>query len=171
KLKTKTFLKFCFRLPNKTHIPVIMVGPGTGLAPFRGFIQEKKHQKNEGKSVGEVVLYFGCRNQDTDFMYEEELQSYVDDGVMKMHVAFSRDQENKFYVSHLLEQNRADVWRILGQENGHFYVCGDAKRMARDVNEIIINIAETEGKMSRNEAEAFVKKLMSQKRYSADVWS
>jgi len=160
-----------FRLPNKTHIPVIMVGPGTGLAPFRGFVQEKKHQKDEGKSMGEVVLYYGCRNKDMDFMYEEELQSYVDEGVMKMYVAFSRDQEKKSYVTHLLEENRADVWRILGQENGHFYVCGDAKRMARDVNEIIINIAETEGKMSRSEAESYVKKLMSQKRYSADVWS
>ncbi|XP_076045478.1 cytochrome P450 reductase [Oratosquilla oratoria] len=160
-----------FRLPNKPQTPVIMIGPGTGIAPFRGFLQERNYMKEQGKDVGETVLYFGCRYKAEDFLYEDELQNLVDSGLLTLHTAFSRDQPEKIYVTHLLENNKADVWRIIGKEKGHFYVCGDAKSMARDVHSIIIKICQTEGGMSDSEAETYVKKMVTQKRYSSDVWS
>ncbi len=84
-----------FRLPNRPQTPVIMIGPGTGLAPFRGFIQERAWQKEQGKPVGETHLFFGCRNEAVDFIYREELEKYVADGVLTLHTAFSRDQAQK----------------------------------------------------------------------------
>ena len=89
-----------FRLPNRVQTPVIMVGPGTGVAPFRGFVQERALQKEQGKPVGETHLYFGCRNKEKDFIYREELEKYVEDGVLTLHTAFSRDQPEKIYVTH-----------------------------------------------------------------------
>ncbi|KAK3859590.1 hypothetical protein Pcinc_031396 [Petrolisthes cinctipes] len=160
-----------FRLPIKPGVPVLMIGPGTGIAPFRGFIQDRNLQKEEGKPVGETVLYFGCRNKSKDFLYEEELTEYSSASLIKLYVAFSRDQEDKVYVTHLLEQNKEEVWRIIGKENGHLYVCGDAKSMARDVHALITKICQSEGDMTQTEAEAYVKKMSNQKRYSSDVWS
>lgn len=160
-----------FRLPSKPQTPIIMIGPGTGIAPFRGFIQERSWQRQEGKPVGETVLYFGCRNKAIDYLYENELNEAKDSGLLKLYLAFSRDQAEKVYVTHLLEQNKAEVWRIIGQENGHLYVCGDAKKMARDVHTAIIQICQTEGGMTPGEAELYVKKMINQKRYSSDVWS
>lgn len=113
-----------FRLPTKPNTPVIMVGPGTGFAPFRGFIQDRKFNKDEGKAVGENILYFGCRKRSEDFIYEQELMGYQEEGLVKLHTAFSRDQKEKIYVTHLLENNADEVWRIIGENNGHFYICG-----------------------------------------------
>ena len=160
-----------FRLPNKTETPVIMVGPGTGLAPFRGFIQERAWQKEQGKTIGETHLYFGCRNKDVDYIYREELEKYEQDGVLTLHTAFSRDQGQKVYVSHRMRENAADVWRLIGEQNAHFYICGDAKMMAKDVHDIVTDIVRDHGGKTQEEAEAYVKKMESQKRYSADVWS
>lgn len=161
-----------FRLPSNPKVPIIMIGPGTGLAPFRGFIQERSHARKEGKQVGETILYFGCRKKSEDFLYEEELINYKNDGTLtKLYLAFSRDQPQKVYVTHLLRENKAEVWNILGEKNGHLYVCGDARNMARDVHNILVDIIQEEGKKSKAEAEAFVKKMESQRRYSADVWS
>ncbi|KAK8377081.1 hypothetical protein O3P69_013617 [Scylla paramamosain] len=160
-----------FRLPSKPQTPILMIGPGTGIAPFRGFIQERNLQKEEGKPVGKTVLYFGCRNKANDYLYEEELTAYRDSGLLKLYVAFSRDQPEKVYVTHLLEGNKKEVWEIIGKENGHLYVCGDAKCMARDVHALIIKICQTEGGMTQEEAEQYVRKMINQKRYSSDVWS
>ncbi|XP_066998024.1 NADPH--cytochrome P450 reductase isoform X2 [Anabrus simplex] len=160
-----------FRLPTRTQTPVIMIGPGTGLAPFRGFIQERDQAKEEGKPVGDTILYFGCRKKSEDFIYEDELEGYVKKGVLKMHVAFSRDQANKVYVTHLLEQNVDEVWRVIGENNGHLYVCGDARNMARDVHNIVLKVVQEKGGMTESQALAYVKKMEAQKRYSADVWS
>ena len=102
-----------FRLPNKTETPVIMVGRGTGLAPFRGFIQERAWQKSQGKAVRETHLYFGCRNKEIDFIYRDELEQYEKDGVLKLHTAFSRDQAHKIYVSHRMKENGADLWKLI----------------------------------------------------------
>merc|ERR1712055_451312 len=87
-----------FRLPNRAQTPVIMIGPGTGLAPFRGFIQERAWQKENGKTVGPTVLFFGCRNKDQDYIYREELEAWEQDGLLTLHTAFSRDQAEKRYV-------------------------------------------------------------------------
>lgn len=160
-----------FRLPNRPQTPVIMVGPGTGLAPFRGFIQERAWQKSEGKEVGETHLYFGCRNKAVDFIYQEELESFVESGVLSLHTAFSRDQAQKIYVTHLLRENAAHIWKLIGEENGHFYICGDAKMMAKDVYNILVDVIKTHGGKTEEEALAYIKKMETQKRYSADVWS
>jgi NADPH-ferrihemoprotein reductase len=159
-----------FRLPYKPSTPVIMIGPGTGLAPFRGFIQERSYYKEEGKHLGDTILYFGCRNNNVDFIYEEELKKYVSDGVLTMHTAFSRDQESKVYVQHLIDQNHDEVWNVVNN-NGHIYICGDAKNMTKDVHAMLVKILNTKGQMSVPEAEDYIKKLQSKGRYSTDVWS
>ncbi|KAJ3643865.1 hypothetical protein Zmor_026549 [Zophobas morio] len=160
-----------FRLPTKSQTPIIMVGPGTGLAPFRGFIQERSHGKEEGKVVGETVLYFGCRKRCEDFIYEEELVEYEKNGLLTLHLAFSRDQAHKVYVQHLLEKNAEELWRIIGENNGHLYICGDAKSMAPDVRNVVMKIIQDKGQMNEQQASAYLKKMETQKRYSADVWS
>lgn len=160
-----------FRLPNRPQTPVIMIGPGTGLAPFRGFIQERAWQKEQGKPVGETHLYFGCRHKDKDYIYREEMEKYVEDGVLTIHTAFSRDQDKKVYVTHRMKENKEELWRLIGQQGGHLYVCGDAKMMAKDVHNIVVDVIQTGGQMSHEAAEAYVKKMEQQKRYSADVWS
>ncbi|XP_021918682.1 NADPH--cytochrome P450 reductase isoform X2 [Zootermopsis nevadensis] len=160
-----------FRLPTRPQTPIIMIGPGTGLAPFRGFIQERDQFKEEGKRIGDTVLFFGCRKKAEDFIYEEELNEYVKKGVLTMHVAFSRDQAHKVYVTHLLEDNMDEIWRVIGENNGHLYVCGDARNMARDVHNIVLKVVQQKGGMTESQALAYVKKMEAQKRYSADVWS
>ncbi|KAB7495974.1 NADPH--cytochrome P450 reductase [Armadillidium nasatum] len=160
-----------FRLPNKPSVPVLMIGPGTGIAPFRGFLQERSYYKNNDKEIGKTILYFGCRYKQTDFIYEDELKEFINNNVLKLYVAFSREQEHKVYVTHLLEENKEEVWDIIGNQNGHLYVCGDAKNMARDVHNIITKICETQGNMTPGEAEMHVKKMVNQRRYSSDVWS
>merc|ERR1719297_426277 len=137
-----------FRLPNRPATPVIMIGPGTGLAPFRGFIQERAWQKSQGKPVGPTLLYFGCRNKSKDYIYQAE----------------------KRYVTHCLRESGEKVWDLL-EQGAHLYVCGDAKMMAKDVRNIIVEICVNNGGMADKDAENYVKKLESQKRYSADVWS
>jgi len=159
-----------FRLPNRPQTPVIMIGPGTGLAPFRGFIQERAWQKEQGKAVGPTVLFFGCRNKAQDYIYQEELEAWAQEGLLTLHTAFSRDQAEKRYVTHCLAEQAEEVWKLLDQ-GAHLYVCGDAKMMAKDVRNIIDSVCREQGGMSETESEAFLKKLESQKRYSADVWS
>jgi len=159
-----------FRLPNRPQTPVIMIGPGTGLAPFRGFIQERAWQKEQGKPVGPTLLYFGCRNKDKDYIYQTELENWKEDGLLDLHVAFSRDQAEKRYVTHLLRETGEKIWNLL-EQGAHLYVCGDAKMMAKDVRNIVKEVSQEHGSMSSTDAEAYVKKLETQKRYSADVWS
>lgn len=160
-----------FRLPTRTQTPVIMIGPGTGFAPFRGFIQEREVARSEGKPVGDTILYFGCRKRAEDFIYEEELEKYLASGLLTMHAAFSRDQDKKVYVTHLLEQNADELWKVIGENNGHVYICGDARSMASDVRNIIQKVIMDKAKMTEQQAVAYIKKMETQKRYSADVWS
>ncbi|CAG9585425.1 unnamed protein product [Danaus chrysippus] len=160
-----------FRLPLQTQTPVLMVGPGTGLAPFRGFLQERSHARINGKEVGDTILYFGCRHRDQDYIYQEELEEFERNGDVTLHVAFSRDQPKKVYVTHLLENNLEQIWDVIGKRNGHFYICGDAKNMAVDVRNIVLKAVQEKGGRSETEAVQFLKKLESMKKYSADVWS
>lgn len=160
-----------FRLPFKTNMPVIMIGPGTGLAPFRGFLQERHFLKTEGKPVGDTVLYFGCRKQSEDFLYENELREYEKNGTLtKLHLAFSRDQSEKVYVQHLLKKNAEETWKLL-EAGGHLYVCGDARNMARDVHDTLMAIIQELGEMDSARAADYIKKLQNKGRYSCDVWS
>ncbi|XP_062391923.1 NADPH--cytochrome P450 reductase isoform X1 [Sardina pilchardus] len=161
-----------FRLPFKASTPVIMIGPGTGIAPFMGFLQERAWQKEQGKEVGETVLYYGCRHRNEDFLYQEELEEFERSGVLtQLNVAVSRDQEHKIYVQHLMKQNKEHLWRLIHSQNAHLYVCGDARNMARDVQSALHQAAEEVGGLSHAQAVDYYKRLMTKGRYSQDVWS
>ncbi|WP_209121339.1 assimilatory sulfite reductase (NADPH) flavoprotein subunit [Alkalihalobacillus sp. BA299] len=155
-----------FKLPESHETPVIMVGPGTGVAPFRSFMQEREEVGAEGKSW----MFFGDQHFVTDFLYQTEWQKWLKDGVLtKMDVAFSRDTDEKVYVQHRMLENSEELYAWL-QEGAVFYVCGDEKHMAHDVHETLIEIVEKEGNMSREQAEAYVAEMQQQKRYQRDVY-
>ncbi|KRZ87546.1 NADPH--cytochrome P450 reductase [Trichinella sp. T8] len=159
-----------FRLPHSPLTPVVMIGPGTGIAPFRGFIQERAMLKQTGREVGPMILYFGCRKRKEDYLYGQELEAWLKDGTLsELHVAFSRDQPRKVYVQHLMLERKQSIWSLL-QNGAFFYVCGDARNMARDVHSALMQIIAGEGDMNADEAAAYFKQLESQKRYQADVW-
>ncbi|MFH4612829.1 assimilatory sulfite reductase (NADPH) flavoprotein subunit [Vibrio alginolyticus] len=155
-----------FKLPEDDSTPIIMVGPGTGIAPFRSFIQERENRDSEGKNW----LFFGDRTFTQDFLYQVEWQKYLKSGVLsRLDVAFSRDQVEKVYVQHRILENAAHVWQWI-QEGAYIYVCGDATRMAKDVHDALVIVAEQEGKMPRDDAEQFINDLRKAKRYQRDVY-
>jgi len=158
-----------FHLPEETSKPVIMIGPGTGAAPFIGFIQQRDAQSKKGKKFGECQFYFGCRKVKEDFIYQELMESAHKDGIINLSVAFSRDQEKKVYVQHLLEKDGDKIWKILSN-GGHVYVCGDAKYMAKDVDKVLLSICKKE-LGSEGKANEFLDKLSKENRYLKDVWS
>lgn len=154
-----------FRLPEDKSKPVIMVGPGTGIAPFRAFIEERM----VSGATGGNWFFFGNPYRATDFLYEEWLTGLEKKGKLKLSLAFSRDQEEKLYVQHLMLQNAAELWTWL-QDGAHFYICGDASRMAKDVEEALKTIACQQGGLSEEGAEEFIRQLRKEKRYQRDVY-
>ncbi|HZB96105.1 MAG TPA: sulfite reductase subunit alpha [Herpetosiphonaceae bacterium] len=155
-----------FGLPDDGAAPIIMVGPGTGIAPFRAFLQERKARRARGKSW----LLFGDQHRASDFLYREELEEYLRSGVLThLDTAFSRDQAAKIYVQHRLLENAPRLWAWL-QAGAYFYICGDAKRMARDVDEALHRIVAEQGGMSAAEAKIYVAGLVRAKRYQRDVY-
>ncbi|WP_342045460.1 assimilatory sulfite reductase (NADPH) flavoprotein subunit [Bacillus sp. OTU530] len=155
-----------FRLPENPSTPIIMVGPGTGVAPFRAFMQEREEAGAEGKSW----MFFGDQHFVTDFLYQTEWQKWLKDGVLtKMDVAFSRDTAEKVYVQHRMLEHSKELFAWL-QEGAAFYVCGDKQHMARDVHNALLEIIEKEGGVSREEAEAYLADMKKQKRYQRDVY-
>lgn len=155
-----------FRLPVSADTPVIMVGPGTGVAPFRAFVEHRAALGNPGKNW----LFFGDQRYTYDFLYQTEWQEHLKDGnLSRLDVAFSRDQPEKVYVQHRMLERAKDLYAWL-QEGAHFYVCGDASRMAHDVHEALITVVEKQGGFSREVAEAYVEDLKKSKRYQRDVY-
>ncbi len=155
-----------FRLPEDTNVPVIMVGPGTGIAPFRAFIEERDETGNEGGTW----LFFGDQKYNFDFLYQLELQGFLKSkSLTKLDVAFSRDQPKKVYVQDRLRERGEELWAWL-EKGAHFYVCGDASRMAADVHQALIDVVAEHGKKSEEEAEAYVNQLKKDKRYQRDVY-
>ncbi|MFO7725462.1 MAG: assimilatory sulfite reductase (NADPH) flavoprotein subunit [Oceanipulchritudo sp.] len=155
-----------FFLPENNDTPIIMVGPGTGIAPFRAFIEERKVLG----ATGPNWLFFGDQHFNSDFLYQTEWQGYLKSGLLnRMDVAFSRDTDRKIYVQHRMLENARDLYAWM-KEGAFFYVCGDASRMAGDVHEALISIYASEGGLSREAAETEVKELQKSKRYQRDVY-
>ena len=160
-----------FSLPRDTAKPVLLVGPGTGIAPMRAFLQERRWQREQGLPVGRTILFFGCRNPAQDYIYRDELQSYVDDGTLtKLHTAFSRTQAHKIYVQNRLVEAGAEVWPLLTQEGACVYVCG-ATRMGHDVQDAFSHVAREQGGMTREAGLEFVRRLEREGRYIQELWS
>lgn len=154
-----------FTLPSDFNAPIIMVGPGTGVAPFRGFMQEREVMKASGKNW----LFFGEWNRNHHYFYEEYFTSLQELGKMRLDLAFSRDQENKIYVQHRLLENGEELFQWL-QNGAYLYVCGDASRMAKDVDEALHEVAKNHGNFSEEKAKEFIKTLRHEKRYLRDVY-
>ena len=155
-----------FYLPESGDKDIIMVGPGTGIAPFRSFIQERAVNKVTGRSW----LFFGDQHEASDYLYRGELEKYQQDGVLtKIDTAFSRDTDQKVYVQHKMLENSKELYEWI-EKGAYFYVCGDKEYMAKDVNEALITILEKEGAMERDAAEAHLKDMQKQGRYQRDVY-
>ena len=154
-----------FRLPEDPKTKVIMVGPGTGIAPFRAFIEERNSLRQSGEEVGQDWLFFGDQRSKFDYLYGEEFAVYEEKFNLKVDLAFSRDQDYKIYVQDKMRENSAELFKWL-EEGAHFYVCGDARRMAKDVDTALKDIAAEHGK----DPEEYVKQLKEEKRYSRDVY-
>lgn len=155
-----------FRLPADGDTPIIMVGPGTGIAPFRAFVEDRKASGASGKNW----LFFGDQHYSYDFLYQLEWQDHLASGALdRLSVAFSRDQKQKIYVQHRMRETGRDLWDWL-EKGAHFYVCGDATRMAKDVHEALIDVVAEHGGKTRAAAESHVDDLRRAKRYQRDVY-
>ncbi|WP_210514947.1 sulfite reductase subunit alpha [Pantoea ananatis] len=155
-----------FRVPANGNSPLIMVGPGTGIAPFRAFLQERQVTGAQGKNW----LFFGDQHQEHDFIYREELTAWQESGLLtRLDLAFSRDQDKKIYVQNRMLEQGAELYAWL-QEGGHFYVCGDASRMAKDVDSALYEIVRQFGGLSSERAADYIDQLKKEKRYLRDVY-
>lgn len=155
-----------FRLPDNPDTPIIMIGPGTGIAPFRAFMQEREATDASGQSW----LFFGNPSFTQDFLYQTEWQAYLKNGALsRISLAFSRDQAEKIYVQDRLIENGQDVFEWL-ESGAHLYVCGDAMRMAKDVEDALLTIIKLHGQKSDTEAKDYLVGLRKAKRYQKDVY-
>jgi cytochrome P450 / NADPH-cytochrome P450 reductase len=163
--------KNAFRLPADPMAPVIMVGPGTGLAPFRGFLQERAALKAAGTAVGPAELFFGCRRPDQDFIYADELKAFADQGLTRLHVAFSRAEgQPKQYVQNLIRSEAGRLWELMNL-GARIYVCGDASKMAPAVRQAFVDIVSAKASMSTTAAEQHIDGMAHSQRYMTDVWA
>jgi sulfite reductase (NADPH) flavoprotein alpha-component len=155
-----------FKLPADGSVPIIMVGPGTGIAPFRGFL----HERRATGATGRNWLLFGDQRAATDFLYRQELEAMQADGFLtRLDTAFSRDQAEKIYVQNRMLEGAAELYAWL-EAGAHFYVCGDASRMAKDVDAALHQVVERAGGKSAEQAAAYVQALKTAKRYVRDVY-
>ena len=159
-----------FRLPENPATPIIMVGPGTGLAPFRGFLQERAAMKAKGKSLGPSMLFFGCRHPEQDFLYADELKGFADQGVTDLHVAFSRADTPKSYVQDLISAQKDKVWKLI-EAGAIIYVCGDGGKMEPDVKRVLTTIYRERAGADEAAALRWIDSMGTQNRYVLDVWA
>jgi sulfite reductase (NADPH) flavoprotein alpha-component len=155
-----------FALPASTDTPIIMVGPGTGIAPFRAFLHERK----ASEAKGGAWLFFGHQRRAADFFYEDEMESFLGDGTLsRLSLAWSRDGETKTYVQDKMQEDADELWTWL-ERGAHFYICGDAKRMASDVEKTLTRIVATKSGQDETAARSFIAGLKKSGRYQADVY-
>ncbi|NWN78933.1 MAG: cytochrome P450 [Bacillus sp. (in: Bacteria)] len=160
-----------FRLPDDPETPVIMVGPGTGVAPYRGFLQARRVQKEAGATLGEAHLYFGCRHPEEDYLYRDELEKAERDGIVQLHTAFSRlEGRPKTYVQDLMKEDAEMLIHLL-DKGARLYICGDGARMAPDVERTLCEAYENVYRASRGEAQNWLSNLQAEGRYAKDVWT
>ena len=159
-----------FRLPDDASVPIIMIGPGTGLAPFRGFLQERAALKAKGAALGPAMLFFGCRHPDQDYLYADELKAFAADGITELHTAFSRAEGPKTYVQNLVAAQKERVWSLI--ENGAIiYVCGDGGKMEPDVKAALVAIYRERTGGDADAAQRWIDDLGTKNRYVLDVWA
>jgi sulfite reductase (NADPH) flavoprotein alpha-component len=154
-----------FAMPPSGSTPMIMIGPGTGVAPFRAFLEERRVTGASGRNW----LFFGEQHRASEFYYQDQFEAYVRDGLLRFDTAFSRDQEQKIYVQHRMREHARDLWAWL-EDGAEVFVCGDKARMASDVDEELHRIIETAGGKSADDAKTYVQTLKTQKRYKRDVY-
>jgi sulfite reductase (NADPH) flavoprotein alpha-component len=156
-----------FHMPDDHSLPLIMIGPGTGIAPFRAFLQDRQALGAKGKNW----LFFGAQREKCDHAYREDWEAFIRAGLLTRYdCAWSRDQAHKIYVQHKLLEHGADIWKWIDGEGAQFFVCGDARRMAKDVDAALRKIVQEQGGKSVEEANAYVEKLKTDKRYKRDVY-
>ena len=159
-----------FRLPDDPSVRVIMIGPGTGLAPFRGFLQERAAQKAKGASLGPAMLFFGCRHPDQDFIYADELKAFETDGIVELHTAFSRSEGPKTYVQDLVTAQKDRVWSLI-EQGAIVYVCGDGGKMEPDAKAALVAIYRERSGADADAAQRWIDDLGAKNRYVLDVWA
>jgi cytochrome P450/NADPH-cytochrome P450 reductase len=159
-----------FRLPDDPAVPVIMIGPGTGLAPFRGFLQERAHRKAQGAKLGPAMLFFGCRHPDQDFLYADELKAFAADGIVELHTAFSRADRPKTYVQHQVTAQKERVWNLI-EQGAVIYVCGDGGKMEPDVKAALVAIYREKSGADAEAGLRWIDDLGTKNRYVLDVWA
>lgn len=160
-----------FHLPDDPETPVIMVGPGTGIAPFRGFLQARDSMKREGITLGEAHLYFGSRHPRHDFLYQKELLQYEKSGIVKLHTAFSRiKNQPKAYVQDVMKEHEEEIVRLLAEKNGSLYICGEGSSMAPEVEETIKASYASIKHRTEEEAQDWLDAIQEEGRYVKDVW-
>ncbi|MES5482509.1 cytochrome P450 [Bradyrhizobium sp. INPA03-11B] len=159
-----------FRLPDDDTVPIIMIGPGTGLAPFRGFLQERAARKARGATLGPAMLFFGCRHPEQDFIYADELKAFAADGVSELFTAFSRADGPKTYVQHLVAAQKDRVWELI-QKGAIVYVCGDGGKMEPDVKATLMSIYRERTGVDADAAARWIEEMGTGNRYVLDVWA
>src|SRR3979409_2599951 len=159
-----------FRRPDDPAVPIIMVGPGAGLAPFRGFLQERAALKAKGASLGPAMLFFGCRHPDQDFLYADELKAFAADGIAELHTAFSRSDGPKTYVQNLLAAQKERVWSLI-EKGAIIYICGDGGKMEPDVKAALVAIYRERKGVDADAALRWIDDLGTKNRYVLDVWA
>ena len=159
-----------FRLPEDNAVPIIMIGPGTGLAPFRGFLQERAARKANGAVLGPAMLFFGCRHPDQDFLYADELRTFAADGIAELHTAFSRARRERTYVQHLIAAEQEKVWWMI-EQGAIIYVCGDGSRMEPDVKATLVEIYRERAVEDMAAGQRWIEELGKKNRYVLDVWA
>jgi cytochrome P450/NADPH-cytochrome P450 reductase len=159
-----------FRLPDDSSVPIIMIGPGTGLAPFRGFLQERAASKAKGAALGPAMLFFGCRDPAQDYLYADELKAFAAEGITELHTAFSRGDGPKTYVQHLILAEKDRVWNLI-EQGAISYVCGDGGRMEPEVKATLVGIYRERTGADAGAAQRWIDDLGAKNRYVLDVWA
>ncbi len=159
-----------FRLPDDNSVPIIMIGPGTGLAPFRGFLAEREARKAGGASLGPAMLFFGCRHPDQDYLYADELKAWAAAGITELHTAFSRGEGPKTYVQHLVAAQKERVWSLI-EQGAIIYVCGDGGKMEPDVKAALVAIYRERKGADAGAGLRWIEEMGTSNRYVLDVWA